>query len=320
MSRPQNLTDYLHTNPDQALRDSLAAIARGCAGIAELLHQQYQDGDGGREVGGNDSGDQQKQLDVESDQIILAALHDSPIAHYASEEQSAIIDLTPGRDGLAVAVDPLDGSSNIAVNGLIGTIFSLRLNRADLFAAGSCQIAAGFAVYGPRCRLVFTLGAGVVIAGYDYGRREFMVLQKGVKIPPSSREYAINSSNYRNWTVPMRRLFDEWQMGADGAFGHNYNMRWNGSLVADAYRILARGGVFVYPGDVRPGYQRGRLRLLYEAHPLAMVIEQAGGTATDGDARIMDLAVTDLHDRTPLFFGDEPQMAELADLLAMESQ
>ena len=319
MSRPITLAEYLLVYPDEALSQSLVAIARGCAGIAELLHHHYADGDGGREIGGNDSGDQQKQLDVESDQIILAAISDSPIAHYASEEQTGVIELKSGREGLAVAVDPLDGSSNIAVNGIIGTIFSLRASRADLHGPGSTQLAAGFAVYGPRSRLVLTLGSGVLIAGYDFAQREFVILDTAVQIPPLVREYSVNSSNYPHWLPPMRRLFDEWQMGSDGAFGKNYNMRWNGSLVADAYRILKRGGVFVYAGDQRRGYESGRLRLLYEAHPLAMVFEQAGGVATNGSQRILDLAASDLHDRTPLFLGDAPQMEELAEVLQRES-
>ncbi|MCX8500622.1 MAG: fructose-1,6-bisphosphatase [Alphaproteobacteria bacterium] len=320
MSAPNSLRSHLESLPDPVLAAAVLAIAAGCGAIAEQLHHQYDDAGGGEVLGNNDAGDAQKQLDVLADEMILAAIRDSPIAHYASEEQAGVVELRAGTAGLALAVDPLDGSSNIAVNGIIGTIFSLRPSRSDLFAAGTHQLAAGFAVYGPRCRLVLTLGNGVVMAGYDYERREFVILDSAVEIPPLVREYSVNSSNYQHWQPPMRQLFDEWQMGSDGAFGKNYNMRWNGSLVADAYRILCRGGVFVYAGDQRRGYEAGRLRLLYEAHPMAMVIEQAGGVATNGRSRILDLAAGDLHDRTPLFFGDAPQMAELAEVMSMEAQ
>jgi len=211
---------------------------------------------------------------------------------------------------LAVALDPLDGSSNIDTNVSIGTIFAVfptlagASQPADHFLRpGHEQVAAGFIIYGPQTSLVFTLGDGVQVFTLDRSAGVFQLAIPRLAIPKDSPEYAVNASNYRHWDDSVRAYIDDCIRGADGPLSRDYNMRWIASLVADAYRILVRGGVFLYPGDQRRDYRKGRLRLIYEANPISFLVEQSGGEATDTVRRVLDIKPKDLHARTPIVFG-----------------
>lgn len=294
------------------LRPELAAccqtvdvLAGACAKISALVALGSLAGEVGAAVGHNADGDSQKQLDVITQQIVADALAGAPVAAIASEEM-ADWRLLDADAPIAVAFDPLDGSSNIDTNMSIGTIFSVRPAQGgqNPFAGpGAGQLAAGFVVYGPQTMLALTLGSGVDIFTLDPRDQTFRLTRPQVKIPGGTFEYAINASNYRHWEEPVRVYIDDCLNGADGLRATNFNMRWIGSLVAEAFRILTRGGVFLYPADRRKGYENGRLRLLYEAHPIAFLMEQAGGAATDGRRPIQSLSATTLHQRVPLIFG-----------------
>lgn len=266
----------------------------------------------------NSDGDEQRGLDLLADDRFLAVLADSPVAVYASEELNQPVLIDPRRP-LALAIDPLDGSSNIDTNTSIGTIFSIRrrLGLADddhlasFLRPGREQLAAGFLIYGPQLCLVLTLGTGTFIFVYSLAEREFRLVAENCAIPLKTPEFAINAANYRHWGEAVRLYFDDCIKGGHGPREREFNMRWLASLVADAYRILVRGGVFLYPADRRRGYGKGRLRLVYEAHPIAMLIEQAGGAATDGVGPILDIAATELHQRVPLVFGSTTEVTRI---------
>jgi fructose-1,6-bisphosphatase I len=208
---------------------------------------------------------------------------------------------------LCVAIDPLDGSANLENNISVGTIFSIRPRGNDIlstfFEPGTAQCAAGFVVYGPQTTLVLALNARVDIFILDRRTREFRLIAQGVRVAPDTPEFAINASNQRHWHGPVRAYIDECLAGTNGGGAADFNMRWIGSLVAESLRILVRGGVFLYPADARPGYREGRLRLLYEAHPMALVMEWAGGAATTGRRRILELGAKTPHQRVPLIMG-----------------
>jgi fructose-1,6-bisphosphatase I len=263
----------------------------------------------------NADGDLQKALDVHADRAFHDAMRQAPVAWYASEEREAPVRLNPDA-GLVLAIDPLDGSSNIEIDVSIGTIFSILPAAADADPAASFrqpgrrQLAAGFFIYGPQLVLVLTLGEGT--HGFRFSRSAFAQLPEPFAITPRTREFAINASNYRHWGEAVRSYVDDCLKGADGPRERDFNMRWIASLVAEAYRILARGGVFLYPGDERPGYSHGRLRLVYEANPIAFLVEQAGGTATDTVGPILDLIPQSLHERVPLVFGSAREVARIS--------
>ena len=285
--------------------EGVAAAAAASAELSLLIGLGSLAGATGATVGRNTDGDQQKALDVRAQEIFMRHLREAPVAAIASEEADEWL-LLDAEKPLAVAFDPLDGSSNIDSNMSIGTIFSIRpaTGAANPFAGpGSGQIAAGFVVYGPQTTLALTLGSGVDIFTLDRRDQTWRLTAERVRIPAGATEYAINASNYRHWEEPVRTYIDDCLNGSEGPRAKDFNMRWIGSLVAETYRILSRGGVFLYPGDMRKGYGQGRLRLLYEAHPIAFIIEQAGGLASTGRARILDLAAQTVHQRTPLIFG-----------------
>jgi fructose-1,6-bisphosphatase I len=212
--------------------------------------------------------------------------------------------------------DPLDGSSNIDVNVSIGTIFSVlkapegmtHPTEADFMQAGSKQVAAGYAVYGPQTMLVLTTGNGVNCFTLDREMGSWVLTQKDMQIPVETKEFAINMSNQRHWYPPVTRYVDEMLAGKTGPRGKDFNMRWIASMVADVHRILNRGGIFMYPADQRDPSQPGKLRLMYEANPMAFIVEQAGGAATDGRQRILDIAPQKLHQRVPVFLGSKSEV------------
>ncbi|HEY8007917.1 MAG TPA: class 1 fructose-bisphosphatase [Methylocella sp.] len=258
----------------------------------------------------NTDGDVQKELDVLANDLFIDAFKGSPVAAVVSEELSEPMVLDPAGH-LVVAMDPLDGSSNIDANISIGTIFSILPMIADsngpeahFLQTGRMQLAAGFVVYGPQTSLVCAFASGPAqIFILDHRARRFIRAVSGPVVGTEYAEYAINSSNYRHWDPPVQAFIDDCVQGTEGPLKRNYNMRWTGSLVADAYRILLRGGIFLYPGDQRNGYKDGRLRLLYEANPVAFIIERAGGRATDCVHPILDIVPSAIHARVPLVFG-----------------
>lgn len=302
----QSFTDNPGVSPKAVLRtlDTLAGAAKR---ISALCARGPLEGNLAAVTGiENADGDQQKALDIRSDEIIVEMLQSAPVAYYASEERDNVMTLDPSR-ALAVACDPLDGSANIDANVSIGTIFSVYPvagnPEGSFFRPGSEQLAAGFFVYGPQTSLVMTSGADTQTYVLDRNTNVFRPAMENMRIPVNSREYAINASNHHHWCPPVRRYIDDCLRGESGPLGCKQNMRWVGSLVADANRILMRGGVFLYPDDDRKGYEEGRLRLIYEGNPVAFVIEQAGGQATDGCGRILDIVPHKLHQRVPLVFG-----------------
>ena len=275
----------------------------------------------------NSDGDVQRGLDVLADERFLAAIAESPVGLYASEELAEPVLVAAGRP-LALAIDPLDGSSNIDTNMSIGTIFSIRRAIGDparaplasFLQSGRDQLAAGFILYGPQIALVLTLGAGTHTFIYSRAEGAFRLAFEGQAIPPRTREFAINASNYRHWDDAVRLYFDDCIKGGHGPRESEFNMRWLASLVAEAYRILVRGGAFLYPGDRRRGYGHGRLRLVYEAHPIALLVEQAGGLATDTIQPILDIAASELHQRTPLVFGSTAEVERITRYHALPGQ
>lgn len=271
-------------------------------------------------VGENADGDAQKELDIVANELFIEALSNAPVAVIGSEENETA--LTLNRDAaLAVAIDPLDGSSNIETNVSVGTIFSVLPARdaaggaiaSPILQPGAKQLAAGFVIYGPQTALVLTVRQGTCIFTLDPESSQYMLTGRNVSIPAGKQEYAINASNYRHWEEPLRAYIDDCISDDSASHGGNFNMRWVASLVAEAYRIMVRGGVFLYPRDDRPGYQNGRLRLLYEANPIALLIEEAGGMATDGTRNILDIEPSDLHERVPLIFGSSEIVDRVAD-------
>ena len=315
----RTLTVHLsHFSQQNSLnRDAAAAVAAFVAAsidISELTARGGLAGISGQSVGqSNADGDVQKDLDVCADAIIQNALQSVPCSAAVSEE-AAEPRIGSSSAQIAVAYDPLDGSSNIDTNMTVGTIFSVLPSRPDgaVFRQdGRQQLAAGFTIYGPQTSLVLTLGDGVNIFTLDRAERCFKLVRDNVKIPIACAEFAINASNRRHWQPPVRKFVDECLAGADGVRNKNFNMRWIASLVAEAYRILIRGGVFLYPSDARKGYENGRLRLLYEAHPIAFIMEQAGGAASDGRRPILDLRAETLHQRTPLIMGSRQDVERI---------
>lgn len=269
----------------------------------------------GNLVGENSDGDGQKALDVLCDEMFAAELAKTDVRFYASEEQETVVTLNPNGK-YALAIDPLDGSSNIDVNVSIGTIFSIfdtkEGDEESFLRPASEQLAGGYVVYGPQTSLVVTFGKGTLMFVLDPADKVFKLVDDKLTIPATCKEFAINASNYRHWKTPVRAYIDDCLAGKDGPQGKDFNMRWVGSLVAETHRILSRGGVFLYPGDARKGYDTGRLRMIYECAPIAFLIEQAGGLATDGATPIKDLQADHLHARIPLVFGSAEEVTRIA--------
>ncbi|MAQ36721.1 fructose-bisphosphatase [Thioclava sediminum] len=296
------------------LADTMTRLTSVGAQLARMIARNGLEGNLAEAAGTNAGGDGQKALDVIADEAFMDALRGGAVRHYASEEQDEVVDF--GEGTLALAIDPLDGSSNIDVNVSIGTIFSIFEAADDMDASflrpANEQIAGGYIIFGPQTALVVTFGKGVqqwvLEPGSDIWRR----VADPKPLPSETSEYAINASNYRHWPQPIRAFIDDLVAGAEGPRGRNFNMRWIASLVAETHRIISRGGVFLYPGDDRDGYERGRLRHVYECAPIAMLIEQLGGEATDGADPIMSATPDRLHARTPFVFGSASKVARVA--------
>ena len=297
----------------------LSAVIGALAAVGAELSRTIQRGPlGGSladEVGTNTDGDGQKALDVLADDAFAAKLGPAGVRFYASEEQEDVVELNP-EGAFALAIDPLDGSSNIDANVSIGTIFSIfdakDTGLASVLRPTDEQRAGGYIIYGPQTMMIVTFGNGVQGYLLDPDTREWTLTDADMRVPETSREFAINASNYRHWDKPVRAYIDDCLAGSEGPRAQNFNMRWVASLVAETHRILSRGGVFLYPGDGRDGYENGRLRMIYECAPIAFVITQAGGGATDGSDPILGQTAPALHARTPFIFGSTHKVARVA--------
>jgi fructose-1,6-bisphosphatase I len=318
MSTHKALRDYLTewaggSAQRQAVTFTVLNLAKTGIKIADLIAMGPLAGDMAAKRGDHVHGDSQKELDAITHDQIMGTLKASPVAWMGSEEDEEDIALNDGAP-LAVNVDPLDGSSNIDTNVSIGTIFSILPSGgpSPLLQPGRNQLAAGYIIYGPQTAIVLSVGEGTHIFWLKPGTKEFLLARANVNIPETTREYAINSSNFRYWDDAIKAYVIDCKLGAEGPRKADFNMRWIGSLVADAFRILTRGGIYIYPGDGRKGYTNGRLRLLYEANPIALLVEQAGGVCTTGCEPMLDVVPTSLHQRVPLVFGSKHEVSEVA--------
>ena len=260
----------------------------------------------------NADGDKQKPLDIFADECIFESINNSSVAAYCSEEQDGMTTIDENGK-YVIFCDPLDGSSNIDNNISIGTIFSVLLfdkvlPKKSLKQNGKSQLCAGFFVYGPQTTLILSLGKGVHSFYYDYKSNQFYVLNPNIIIPKSTSEFSINSSYRRYWNIKIKKYIKNCEDGIDGIREKNFNMRWVGSLVADASRIFERGGIFLYPEDKREKNKSGRLRLTYEANPISFLISQAGGKATNGSIDILNVEVNEIHQRVPFIFGSKEEV------------
>jgi fructose-1,6-bisphosphatase I len=320
-----SLTQYLveqqreHGLIPGQLRLLIEVVARACKRVAIAVNKGAL-GDVLGSVGSeNVQGEVQKKLDVISNEVLIEANEwGGHLAAMASEEMDSI-HVVPNRypqGEYMLLFDPLDGSSNIDVNVSIGTIFSVLrkvghsrgVAEEDFLQPGKYQAAAGYCVYGPQTTLVVTVGNGVAMFTLDRETGSWVLTQHDLRIPEDTKEFAANMSNMRHWAPPVTRYIDECLAGRDGPRGKDFNMRWVGSMVADVHRILTRGGVFLYPWDQRDPDKPGKLRLMYEANPMGFLVEQAGGMATDGRERIMDIVPTKLHQRVAVVLGSKHEV------------
>ncbi|CBL46772.1 Fructose-1,6-bisphosphatase [gamma proteobacterium HdN1] len=311
----QREQQWIHAN----LRLLVEVVARACKAISITIGKgALANALGSAEVE-NVQGEIQKKLDILSNEFLLDANEwGGHLAAMASEEMAdpfAIPNRFPKGEYLLL-FDPLDGSSNIDVNISVGTIFSVlrcpegteNPTHESFLQPGTEQVCAGYTVYGPSTLLVLTLGDGVDVFTLDREVGSFILTERQLKIPEDTREFAINMSNMRFWEPPMQRYINELLAGKEGPRGKDFNMRWVASMVADVHRILSRGGIFTYPHDNRNPDQPGKLRLLYEANPMAFIVEQAGGAATNGRERIMTLQPESLHERVPVVLGSKNEV------------
>jgi fructose-1,6-bisphosphatase I/sedoheptulose-1,7-bisphosphatase len=305
-------------------------VAMACKAIAKsvaygALADMY--GNHAADAGGsiNVQGETQKKLDVVSNELFIRMNEwGGHLAGMASEEMDLPYDIPPQhpRGKYLLVFDPLDGSSNIDVNVSVGSIFSVLrapeataaggpLTEADFFQTGTQQVAAGYALYGPTTMLVLSVGNGVVAFTLDPVMGEFMLTHPELRVPEDTNEFAINASNSRFWEAPVKRYVDECLAGKTGPRGKDFNMRWIASMVAEAHRILMRGGVFMYPRDTKDPSKPGRLRLLYEANPVGFIMEQAGGRASTGQVPMLSVQPTSLHQRIGLVFGSKNEVERI---------
>lgn len=315
------LADHLaaEQTADDAVKTVVAAIAAACVQISQVVASGAISGSLGAAGQINVQDEEQKKLDIITNDILRDVLKAcGPVAGLASEELEEI-ESTGREGGFLVTFDPLDGSSNIDINAPVGTIFSILPapsagvpTEADFLQPGRQQVAAGYAVYGPQTMLVLTLSNGV--AGFTLDADGAWLLTHGdIAISADTAEFAINMSNQRHWAQPVRRYVDGCLQGKEGPRGKNFNMRWVAAMVADVHRILMRGGVFLYPWDAREPDKPGKLRLLYEANPMSLLVERAGGKSTlDGVMAILDVQPTKLHQRVPVVLGSANEVDQIA--------
>lgn len=328
MSSRISLTQYLveqqreHGHIPAQLRLLIEVVARACKRIAISVNKGALGEVLGSAGSENVQGEVQKKLDIISNEVLIEANEwGGHLAAMASEEMDSI-HVVPNRypqGEYLLLFDPLDGSSNIDVNVSIGTIFSVLrkvnnqrgISEEDFLQPGKQQAAAGYCVYGPQTTLVLTVGRGVAMFTLDREQGSWVLTAEDVKIPEDTKEFAINMSNMRHWAPPMKRYIDECLAGKTGPRGKDFNMRWIASMVAEAHRILMRGGVFMYPRDTKDASKPGRLRLLYEANPVGYLMEQAGGRASTGRQPVLGVLPSALHQRIGLVFGSASEVARI---------
>ncbi|MDR1647164.1 MAG: class 1 fructose-bisphosphatase [Zoogloeaceae bacterium] len=333
MAHPERISLAQHLAAQADLPDGLIrvleSVAEACVDIAALTAQGALAGILGEAGHENVQGEAQKKLDVLANDLMLAAGERSgQLAAMASEELDWPCVPPEAQGDYLLLFDPLDGSSNIDVNVSIGTIFSVlpALRDADwssneaaaraFLQAGVRQLAAGYVIYGPATLLTLTTGKGVDVFTLDAEEGVFFRTREAVQIPPETGEFAINMSNQRHWEAPVRHYIDDLLAGKTGIRGKDFNLRWVASMVADVHRILTRGGVFLYPVDARNRDRGGRLRLMYEANPMAWLVEQAGGTASTGRGRLLEVVPETLHQRVPVMLGSRQEVETLVRLHA----
>ena len=301
------------------LRQLVAVVARACTSISIAVSKGALGGVLGDAGTGNVQGEAQKKLDVISNEILLEAnAWGGHLAACASEEMdhSQPVPSEYPQGDFLLLFDPLDGSSNIDVNVSVGTIFSVLRAPAGVdkpgdehfLQPGTQQVAAGYCIYGPSTMLVLSVGHGTHAFTLDRETGEFVLTQRGMQVPADTKEFAINMSNQRHWEAPMQGYVADLLAGREGVRGKDFNMRWIASMVADVHRILTRGGIFSYPLDSKCAAQGGKLRLMYEANPMSLLVEQAGGAASTGRQRMLEVQPTGLHMRVPVFLGSKAEV------------
>ena len=312
-----NLSQFLEQqtgNLTPELAQVISTIAATCQTIDQALQKGALAGVLGSAQHENVQGEEQKKLDVISNDYLIDALKIHPqVGGLASEE---LDEFTPAQENgkYLVLFDPLDGSSNIDINMCVGTIFSILpaknavTQAEDFMQAGNQQVAAGYVLYGPSTMLALTVGAGTVFFTFDPETQQFLLTSENIQVAVDTKEYAINSSNQRHWENPVKRYIEELLAGKTGPREKDFNMRWVACMVGDIHRILCRSGIFMYPYDLKDPKKAGRLRLMYEANPMSMLIEQAGGASTTGRVRILDIEPTDLHQRVPVIIGSKNEV------------
>ena len=317
------LADYLNQHASSpALNDVITTVTNVGKTISQLLRKGALADILGEAGNQNVQGEDQKKLDVLANDLLLDALaKNTHCAGVASEE---LDDATPANDdgSLLVLFDPLDGSSNIDINMAVGTIFSVlpyerqgqTSENSDYLQAGNKQLAAGYLLYGTSTVLALTIADKVVMFSLDPETEDYVLIEDNVQIDADTSEYAINSSNYRYWRAPMQQYIDELIAGETGGRERDFNTRWVAAMVGDVHRILCRGGLFTYPFDTKYAHKAGKLRLMYEANPMSLLIERAGGGATDAVNRILDIEPTDIHQRVPVVLGSKNEVNYVRDL------
>ena len=315
------LSQHLVGEHSIALTAMLKDIVTACKKISLAIDQGALSGNMGSLGSQNVQGEVQKALDVITNDIFIEENQRSGyVAGMASEEMDDVIEIAGKRrqqGQYLLLFDPLDGSSNVNVNISVGTIFSILESAnaqpvlSDFMQAGTTQICAGYALYGTSTMLILTTGNGVNGFTLDTGAGEFYLSHPDIKVPADTQEFAINMSNYRFWQEPVQRYIDECLQGVEGIRKKDFNMRWVASMVAEVHRILVRGGVFMYPIDSKLQAKGGKLRLMYEANPMSFIVEQAGGAATTGIQRILEVHPNGLHQRVPVMMGSRNEVERI---------
>lgn len=308
------LIDQLHDQPDYGqLAGLLVDVAAAIKAIAVATAKGALVDTSGFLVAQNVQGEQQVPLDVLADDLMVEHCEwNGLLAGLASEEREEPLTISTDaqRGPYLLMFDPLDGSSNVAMNVSVGTIFTVLKHQtdqaptlSDYLQPGRCQLAAGYAIYGPATMLVLSVGKGVHGFTLDREIGNFVLTHPDIRIPQQTSEFAINTSNERFWEPPVQRYVTECKAGSSGVRGRDFNMRWIATMVADVHRVLMRGGVFMYPLDLKEPRKPGRLRLMYEANPIAFLVEQAGGCADTGRGPLLEIEPESLHQRVPVILG-----------------
>lgn len=308
-----------------SLAELVSAVSRACGSIAKAVERGPLDASDSHFAEANVHGETQKPLDVISNDILVRAVEQVPsLVGWVSEEiecaQWGKSERAPEGPNYLLLFDPLDGSSNLEINSVVGSIFSVLMlpvgaapgEAHHFLQPGTRQVCAGYAIYGATTTFVFTTGNGVDGFSYDARTEAFVLTHPQLRIPESSNEFAINMSNERFWERPVKQYVRECVEGESGIRQANFNMRWIASMVAEVHRILIRGGVFLYPRDSKNPHLAGRLRLLYEANPMSFIVEQAGGDSTTGARRMLDIEPEQIHQRVPVILGSKQEVARIA--------